>query len=141
VVDQVRTVDDVLADLGADAKPRVMALNKVDLIGPATLRRTVNELSRRHPSAVPISAENRTGLDRLLEELDEVSRPDLVEVELLLPYGQQALLAELRTIGGLQRTEYEPAGTRAWGWVPRHALPRFERYCADAEGGAHPATT
>jgi GTP-binding protein HflX len=140
VMDHAGTVDEVLADLGADAKPRVLALNKIDLLGPATLRRVVQELSRHYPSAVPISAEKRTGLDGLLDALDAASRPDLVEVELLVPYAEQALLADLRTIGGLERTEYEAAGTRAWGWVPRHALPRFERYCA-RQGRARPAPT
>ena len=128
VLDHVSTVDEVLADLGAGAKPRVVALNKIDLLGPAGLRRIVQELRRRYPDAVAISAENRTGLEGLLEALDSASRPDLVEVELLVPYGGESILSDLRAIGGLERTVYEEAGTRAWGWVPRQALARFERY-------------
>src|SRR6476659_3870640 len=35
VLDQAATVEKVLADLAAGDKPRVVALNKVDLLGPA----------------------------------------------------------------------------------------------------------
>jgi GTP-binding protein HflX len=39
VEEQAATVESVLSDLGAADKPRVVALNKVDLLGPATRRR------------------------------------------------------------------------------------------------------
>jgi GTP-binding protein HflX len=106
-----------------------VTLNKIDLLGPAALRRTIQELRARYPDAVPISAQAQTGLEDLQRRLDDASRPDLVELELLVPYGEESTLVALRQIGGLERTEYEQAGTRAWGWAPRHALRRFERYC------------
>jgi GTP-binding protein HflX len=127
--EHARTVDEVLEELGADQKPRVVALNKIDLLGPAGRRRAVQELRSRYPAAVPISAEQQAGLPDLLQVLDDASRPDLVELELLVPYGQESVLVDLRQIGGLDRSEYEQSGTRAWGWAPRHALRRFERFC------------
>src|SRR5437762_8749986 len=39
--EQATTVDEILAELGAAEKPRVVALNKVDQLGPATLRRVM----------------------------------------------------------------------------------------------------
>src|SRR5205823_6809589 len=59
-IEQSETVNDVLHDLEADDKPRVTALNKIDLLDdPAEL-----DLSL-YPNAVPISALKRTGLDAL----------------------------------------------------------------------------
>jgi hypothetical protein len=45
-----------------------------------------------------------------------------------VPYGREGVLADLRRIGGVDRTEYVAGGTRAWGWAPRHAARRFEDY-------------
>ena len=128
VEEQAQTVEQVLADLGAADKPRVVVLNKVDLLGPASRRRAVGALSERYPGAVAISATERTGLDELLTALDRASRGDAVPVKILVPYGREGVLAELRKIGGVERTEYVDGGTRAWGWAPRHAARRFAIY-------------
>jgi GTPase len=123
--EQAATVEEVLGDLGAAEKPRVVALNKVDLMGPASRRRAVAALSERYPNAVPISATTRSGLDELLHAVDVASRGDAVPLEILVPYGREGVLADLRRIGGVDRTEYVAGGTRAWGWAPRHAARRF----------------
>jgi len=128
--EQAETVEEVLADLGAAHKPRVVALNKVDLLGPAARRRAVGALSARYPGAVAISALSQTGFPELLEAVEKASRGDVVALDLLVPYGREGVLAELRRIGGVERTEYVQNGTRAWGWAPRHALRRFEPYAA-----------
>ncbi len=126
--EQAETVEKVLADLGAAGKPRVVALNKVDLLGPAARRRAVSLLSTRYPGAVPISAIDQAGFHELLEAMDASSRRDVVTLEILVPYGDEGVLAALRRIGGVERTEYVEGGTRAWAWVPRHAARRFEPY-------------
>jgi len=130
VEEQADTVEQVLADLGAADKPRVVALNKVDLLGPSSRRRALSALGARYPSAVAISATMRTGFDELLEAMDHASRGEMVELDLLVPYGSEGVLAALRRIGGVERTEYVEGGTRAWGRVPRHAAGRFAGYSA-----------
>jgi GTP-binding protein HflX len=132
VEEQAATVEEVLADLGAADKPRVVALNKVDLMGPASRRRAVVAMSGRYPQAVAISATNQTGLDQLLNAVDVASRGDAVPLEILVPYGSEGVLAELRRIGGVDRTEYVAGGTRAWGWAPRHAARRFDQYAGSS---------
>jgi GTPase len=131
VMEQAETVEQVLAQLGAADKPRVAALNKVDLLGPASRRRAISALSERYPGAVAISATKRTGLAELLNAIDVASRGDAVPLEILVPYGREGVLAELRRVGGVERTEYVEAGTKAWGWAPRHAARRFETYSAN----------
>jgi 50S ribosomal subunit-associated GTPase HflX len=85
-------------------------------------------LSTRYQDAVPISAIDRTGLTDLMTAIDRASRGDVVELELVVPYGSEGVLADWRRVGGVERTEYVDQGTRAWGWVPRHAARRFESY-------------
>ncbi|MDQ6879159.1 MAG: GTPase HflX [Candidatus Dormibacteraeota bacterium] len=130
VLEQAATVEQVLADLGAKDKPRVVVLNKVDLLGPAARRRAIGTISSRYPGAVPISATKQTGFGELLSAVDQSSRGDTVAFEILVPYGGESVLAALRKVGGVERTEYVEGGTRAWGWLPRHAAGRFEAYSA-----------
>ena len=132
VLDQAATVEKVLGDLGAADKPRVVVLNKVDLLGPSARRRAIGAVSSRYPDAVAISATKRTGLKELLGAVEKSSRGDMVDFEILVPYGGESVLAALRKVGGVERTEYVEGGTRAWGWVPRHAAQRFEAYSATA---------
>jgi GTP-binding protein HflX len=129
--EQAATVEQVLTDLGAADKPRVVALNKVDLLGPAARRRAVSLLTARHPGAVAISATTGGGLQQLLVAMDEASRGDTVNLEILVPYGSESVLAAMRRIGGVGGTEYVEGGTLVWGWVPRHAMRRFEAFAAE----------
>jgi GTPase len=136
VDEQAATVDKVLADLGAADKPRVVALNKVDLLGPSSRRRAVGGLSARHPGAVAISATKGTGMGELMDAMDHASRADMVALEILVPYGEEGVLAALRKIGGVERTEYVEGGTLAWGWAPRHSAARFEAFSVGVRPGA-----
>ncbi len=136
VAEQAATVEKELAELGADDKPRVVALNKADLLGPAQRRRVVAAVAEQYPGVVAISAINRGGFAPLLEAIDGVSRGETVSLELLVPYGSESVLATLRRIGGVERTEYDNRGTRAWGWAPLHAAARFEPYSTAATAAA-----
>jgi GTP-binding protein HflX len=133
VAEQAQTVERVLAELGAADKPRVVALNKADLLGPASRRRAITALSERYPGAVAISALKGTGFSELLKAIDRASRGDAVAIEILVPYGREGVLAELRKIGGVERTEYVDGGTLAWGWAPRHVAGRFQNYSANGK--------
>jgi GTPase len=128
--EQAQTVDEELAVLEAAGKPRVVALNKVDRLGPASRRRAIQEMHDRFPAAVPVSALNRAGFEDLVAALESAAQQDVVAIDLLVPYGREQVLHDLRQVGGVDRTEFVAAGTRAWGWVPRRALHRFEAYAA-----------
>ena len=134
--EQAKAVDEVLDELGAAEKPRVVAINKVDLLGPVGIRRVVQSFSGRYPLVVPISALAGRGLEALLEALDRAPEPEMVDVELMVPYGREGILQELRQVGGLERTEYTDAGTLARGRAPRGTLHRFEEFLV----GASPAS-
>jgi GTPase len=69
-IDQVTTVRGVLWEIGARHQPELLALNKIDLVGPGELA----ALRTTYPAAVPVSARTGEGVDRLrtavLEALD-----------------------------------------------------------------------
>src|SRR5918995_1248311 len=64
--DMLTAVDGVLAETGAGERPRLLALNKVDLLDEERRR----ELSFRFPQAVQVSASTADGLDELREAVE-----------------------------------------------------------------------
>ena len=127
-LEQAQTVEEVLADLGAGSKPTVVALNKTDLLGHAGLRRVVTAFGEHYPTVVPVSALRRIGLERLGQAVDDASDSEMVTLQLLVPYGREGVLNELRQLGGVEETEYTERGTLARGRAPRQVVNRFEEY-------------
>jgi len=119
---------EVLRELGAADQPRVVAVNKVDLLGPASRRRVVADIGKRNSRVVPISATTGSGLEELLRVLEGVADEDMVRLRLLVPYGREQVLHELRQLGGLERSEFTEGGTLAWGRAPRASLHRFQPF-------------
>ncbi len=125
---QADTVDTILEQLEAGEKPRVIALNKIDALGPATLARVVRAFTERYRVVVPISALTGAGLERLGDAIEAATLPDLAEVTLLVPYGREGVLTALRQLGRVEDTQYTETGTRARGWLPRSLIHQFHRY-------------
>ena len=65
---QIGVVEDTLEEIGATEVPRVLALNKVDLVPDAD---ALAELSEAYPGALLVSAAKRKGLDTLLSAAAE----------------------------------------------------------------------
>jgi GTP-binding protein HflX len=130
-LEQATTVDEILATLGAAEKPHVVALNKIDAIGTATLRRVRTALAERYPLLVPVSALRRVNLESLAEAIDHASDESLVAIELMVPYGSESVLKELRQVGGLEEVEYTDRGTYARARAPREIAHRFSAYVLD----------
>jgi len=129
--EQAGTVDEILAELGAAEKPRVVALNKVDRLGPVTLRRSMRAFSERYATLVPISALRGSGLDALGDAIDAATAGRYVALEVLIPYGAEGMLQELRQYGGLECVEYREQGTYVRGRAPRELAHRFQPFATD----------
>jgi GTPase len=120
----LEAVDGVLAETGAGETPRLLALNKVDLVDDERRR----ALSFRFPRAVQISGETGAGLDDLRAAIEARFLATLLPMELLLPYGEGGTLSELHDLAGeLERTD-TAEGVRIRARVPAAAAPRFERF-------------
>ena len=120
----MRAVDDVLAEIGADAVPRLLALAKVDLVDAEGRA----ELQNRHPTAVLISALTGEGLHDLELAIEEEFARTLREVQLLIPYSEGARLAELHVIAGDLVREDTPSGVRVTARLPAAVAERYAPY-------------
>src|SRR6185436_15318905 len=77
----MRAVDEVLEEIGAGEKPRLLVLNKADLLDEEEWA----EALPRHPGAVLVSALADEGLETLRERIETAFAETLTEVELLIP--------------------------------------------------------
>jgi len=117
----MQAVDEVLEEIGAGEKPRLLVLNKADLLSEDER----HEVSISHPDAVLVSALAGEGLDELRERIEQAFAETLTEVELLIPYSQGGRLHELHEVAGeLERTD-GPDGVRVHARVPSAELHRF----------------
>jgi GTP-binding protein HflX len=115
-------VDSVLEEIGAGEKPRLLVLNKADLLGEDDR----HEVTLSHPDAVLVSAIERSGLDPLRERIEAAFEETLTEVELLIPYSEGGRLHELHEVAGdLERTDRED-GVLVHARVPSTELHRFD---------------
>jgi GTPase len=120
----LEAVDSVLAETGAGDTPRLLALNKIDLVEDQRRR----ELSFRFPNAVQVSAETGEGLDGLRDAIEARFLASLLPMELLVPYGEGGTMSELHDVAGqLERTD-TAEGVHVRARVPVAAAPRFERF-------------
>jgi len=118
----IRAVDDVLEEIGAGEKPRLLVLNKADLLDEDERR----EALLAHPGAVLVSALDGDGLDELRERVEAAFAETLTEVELLIPYSEGGRLHELHELAGdLERTDRED-GVLVHAKVPSAELHRFD---------------
>jgi GTPase len=132
--EMLAAVDDVLDEIGAGDRPRVLALNKIDLLDSGRRR----ELSFRFPSAVQISGATGEGLDRLRDAIEARFLATLRPMELLLPYDEGGSLSELHELAGELEREDTAEGVRVRARVPAAAAQRFERFSRDGAGATPP---
>ena len=115
-------VDEVLEEIGAGEKPRLLVLNKADLLDEDAR----HEVAIAHPDAVLVSALADEGLETLRERIEAAFAETLTEVELLIPYSEGGRLHELHEVAGdLERTERED-GVLVTARVPAAELHRFD---------------
>jgi len=117
----MHAVDEVLEEIGAGDKPRLLVLNKADLLDEDER----HEVAIAHPDAVLVSALTGEGLEELRERIERAFAETLTEVELLIPYSQGGRLHELHEVAGeLERTD-RADGVLVHARVPSAELHRF----------------
>jgi GTP-binding protein HflX len=128
--EMLRAVDSVLEEIGAGGSPRLLVLNKADVLDDE--RR--EELRFAHPDGIAVSALTGEGLEALGERIEHAFQETLRPVDLLLPFDEGGRLAELHElVGDLERTD-TAEGVRVRGRVPATVAERYARF-AVANGG------
>ena len=102
---QINVVNNLLHELGCDAKPIISVFNKCDLC---------DELPPRPPlpgKSVFLTAKNGDGTEKLLAILDDTLPGKRIKMKILVPYNQGQIINEIRLMQSLVSEEYTPQGT------------------------------
>ncbi len=103
--EQYQAAGEVIAELGAQEIPTIVALNKTDA---ASSERKVALLESRISNTIRISALEGDGLDELRRRISDLLFADLMEVTLHIPYDRMSLMQLLNERGHVSETKYEP---------------------------------
>ena len=123
--EQIGAVDAVLKEIGADEKPTLMVLNKMDqLDGSGAL----NRLQEKFPHAVAVSATTGDGIPALLSEIGTQLRPKREFVELRIPHEQSAVIARLHKLGQVIERRYNGRTARFKARIPPHHHAEFAAF-------------
>jgi GTP-binding protein HflX len=126
-----RSVEGTLEEIGAGERPRLLVLNKIDLLDDEQR----DELRFRYPDAVLVSGGAPhpkgvvgEGLDELRERLEHELAHTLRPLDLLVPYADGGSLAELHELAGEVSREDTAEGVRVHALVPARLAARFARF-------------
>ncbi len=122
-IEQSETVNEILNELGAEEKPRVTAMNKIDLLDdPAEIDTSL------YPNAVPVSALKGIGLDVLREQIAQVVAENMDVVQVLLPFAKGELVELFHRRGYVEREEHRLEGTFLAGRIARSLRGYYAPY-------------
>jgi GTP-binding protein HflX len=120
----MRAVDEVLEEIGAGSSPRLLVMNKVDLLDD----RERASIELRHRDAVLASAVRGDGLDRLGGRIQLEFERSLTSVELLVPYEDGAVMSRLHEVAGDLVREDTESGVRVRARVPEAVAEHLRAY-------------
>lgn len=119
---QVDAVEEVLKEIGADGRPMMMALNKVDVLSPDSTLKLPGTTAAL--SMVQVSALKGYGIDDLLYCISENLLLQFVALDVLIPYNRGELVALFHQYGTIEHESYEESGTHLRGYMPgNHSGP------------------
>ena len=113
--EMMAAVDEVLEEIGAGARPRLLVLNKIDLLDAGRAPHGGGAPPRRGAGLGPRPARASTSCAAASSRR---SARGLEAVELLVPYERGAVLSELHELAGDLEREDTAAGVRVKARVP-----------------------
>jgi GTP-binding protein HflX len=114
-VEQIKAVEQVLAELKAEAIPSILVLNKVDKAAEGNINNIKEFIysanKELYKEIIEISALKEINLDGLLQAIQNNIPNKLQEINLLIPYDEQATVAYLHRNSNILEEKYEEEGT------------------------------
>ena len=125
--EQDAQVESVLKELEADKKPRLLVMNKIDLL-PARQR----DALRDDEHTVNVSAAKGIGLSTLLERVDALLEADRPErVRLRIPQTEGKMLAQLEAGARIYSRKYQDGTVLLEAEAPASVLRRMRKWLVE----------
>jgi len=123
--EQIRAVNQVLAEIGVEDKSTLMVFNKTDRL---TGEGAVARFSGQYPNSVFLSAKTGEGFGAFMDELGKQLRPARDLLDLVIPQDRTEVVARLHEIGQVLHLDYQGASTRMKVLIPPHQRNQFEGF-------------
>ncbi|MFM8205378.1 MAG: GTPase HflX [Actinomycetales bacterium] len=123
-IGQINAVREVIREIGGQAIPEIIALNKSDVADAETIR----TLLRVEPSAIAISVHTGAGINKLVEAIEAALPRPKVELTVLLPFNRGDLLNRVHETGEILDLEHTELGTRINARVDAALAAKLESY-------------
>lgn len=117
----MQVTTDLLESLGCGDTPIITVLNKCDLLDETML-------AQDFKACVRISAKNGTGIDELLNAIEDNLPVRMKRVKILLPFAQAGLANEIRNKGTLIYEEYVAEGLSVEAVVDEALYAKLAKY-------------
>jgi GTP-binding protein HflX len=124
--DQVRVVDAILAEIDASNRPRILALNKIDL-SPGNAPLPPELSSRDEGGVVPISARTGANLPALLEAVSAALAGAKERVQCTLRLDDPTLYAWVHKVGRIVHEDYRDGIVELTALLPPKAAGQLRK--------------
>lgn len=133
--EQMQVVEEELVRLEAGGKPRILVLNKLDLLGDEESEQFRHE--RQEPASYrvrAVSAKTGEGLEELVQDIAEMLVYRQRSYDLTLPYSESTLYAYVKDNGNLLEEEFGPESMHLRFSLDARLSGPIERYLRERKG-------
>ncbi|NDJ86273.1 MAG: GTPase HflX [Chloroflexi bacterium] len=124
---QVETVEDTLAQINVPRIPRLLVMNKLDLLEGDAL--PINEYDEPdYHGVVGVSALTGKGIDTLLERVEDIVKESMLLLRVRIPYQEGELISRLHTWGVVESEEHTGQGVIMEVRIPKQDAFRLSAY-------------
>ena len=132
--DCIDAVENILDEIGAGGRPRYLVLNKCDKLGPGDEIYVSDRSRHTYGRVLKISAVTGDGLRELTDQIVRFFTGVMRRFDVVIPYSEGALAAEIRRLGNIESEEYSEDGIRFKGTVSADFYDRSMRRFAFGSG-------
>jgi len=127
--EQYEETERILKELKVDGKPRLVVLNKADLLGNQPGAK--NRARLIVPGAMMVSALSLSDVEKVRQAIMEHFRGSMEIWEILIPYSESKLDAQIHARGSIEVSRHMPKGTfyrvrMEEGWAKKLQLKKFQ---------------
>jgi GTPase len=126
--EQAATAFEVLKELGAEEKPTITVLNKIDCCTDQSL---LDRLHLLYPKTVQISALKRTGFDGLIETIIQELSKRRKTVRMRIPQKDYKVASEIIRLGHVLNQKYEENDVCLHVDLPNSLVKKHEKYVVE----------
>lgn len=121
----LKVTKELLQSLGCGDTPVISVLNKWDKVDPQ------NGILPLVSNSVRISAKNGTGIDKLLQTVENNLPVKIKKLTLLIPFSEGGIVADIRTKATLLNEDYTPEGIKVTALLDPEMYNKLSQYVCD----------